>query len=130
MESLVRYPWPGNVRELQNVVHRAMLACEGSELHLGHLPVSIRTSGLTPIPSGVQPTTSPSADIFPKDSLSLREIEKRAIEEAMHRSAGRVGQAAKLLGIGRATLYRRLAELDPRHAERDAKLDGDASCPQ
>jgi transcriptional regulator of acetoin/glycerol metabolism len=53
--------------------------------------------------------------------LPLRELEQRAIKKALRLTRGSVGRAAKLLGIGRATLYRRLAELDlaPESAPRD-----------
>ena len=45
--------------------------------------------------------------------VPLRELERRAIEAALRSTRGSVGKAARLLGIGRATLYRRLAALDP-----------------
>ncbi|MFI5298368.1 MAG: response regulator [Polyangiales bacterium] len=56
-------------------------------------------------------TLEPAAAIDDDDTVCLRELERRAIDRALKRSNGRVEQAAKLLGIGRATLYRRLAEV-------------------
>jgi transcriptional regulator of acetoin/glycerol metabolism len=55
-----------------------------------------------------------SEDLLGDDDevIPLRELEQRAIRKALRLTRGSVGRAAKLLGIGRATLYRRLAELD------------------
>ena len=97
MELLVRHAWPGNVRELRNVVHRAMLSCEGGRIRRGDIPPTLRKA-----------RGAAAAD---DEVLPLAELERRAIRAAMRRVDGRVGDAAKLLGIGRATLYRRLAAL-------------------
>jgi transcriptional regulator of acetoin/glycerol metabolism len=53
--------------------------------------------------------------------LSLAELEKMAIAEAVRASAGNIGKAAKLLGIGRSTLYRRLLELGMESAPGEAE---------
>jgi DNA-binding NtrC family response regulator len=110
LEALARHRWPGNVRELQNVVHRSLLACRGDEITLSDLPPDIRelglpALGLPPVPGDIRP--SGETDILP-----LRELERRAIQRALRFTQGSVGKAAKLLGIGRATLYRRIATLD------------------
>ncbi|MCC6876304.1 MAG: sigma-54-dependent Fis family transcriptional regulator [Sandaracinaceae bacterium] len=105
LEALVRYPWPGNVRELQNVVHRTLLAADGDRLELAHLPPAVRQAALPPairLPK--------EAEAFPL--LPLRELERRAIRRAIEATGGNVTEAARLLGIGRATIYRRLAELE------------------
>jgi DNA-binding NtrC family response regulator len=107
MEALLAYPFPGNVRELQNVVHRAMLACEAGELGVEHLPNAVRANGL-PTRRSNRARVLESAD----EVIPLRELERRAIAGALRASSGNVGKAAKLLGIARATLYRRLAEPD------------------
>lgn len=114
LEALTRYRWPGNVRELQNVVHRCMLASRGHEITLAELPHDVRAFALptlthhhtpngTPIPLSIAPTAT---DIVP-----LQELERRAIERALRATSGSVGKAAKLLGIGRATLYRRIQSM-------------------
>jgi DNA-binding NtrC family response regulator len=115
LEALARHPWPGNVRELQNVVHRSLLACRGDEITLADLPPDIRELALPALLPQVHVTgengaryAEPSED----DIIPLRELERRAIQRALRATHGSVGRAAKLLGIGRATLYRRIATLD------------------
>ena len=111
LDALARHSWSGNVRELENVIHRCVLACRGDEIGLADLPPDLRA------------TTAAAPDATPRESgedllgdddevVPLRELEQRAIRKALRLTRGSVGRAAKLLGIGRATLYRRLAELD------------------
>jgi len=100
LEALRRYPWPGNVRELENVVHCAMLSCSGTEITLRDLPPSVvRASAATSCP-----------EVFSDDERvpTLAEVERAAIERALRRTGGNATRAAKLLGIGRSTLYRKL----------------------
>ncbi len=106
LELLVQHRWPGNVRELQNVVHRAVLACDTDTINVEHLPKNIAESSrvLPPVPE-----TAPSEARAELPLLTLAELEQRAIRNALQHTNGSVGKAAKLLGIGRATLYRRLA---------------------
>jgi DNA-binding NtrC family response regulator len=119
LELLTRHNWPGNVRELENVIHRSVLACRGDEIDEADIP-----SDLRPQESRPEATRTPADDALLGDDdsvLPLRELEQRAIKKALKLTRGSVGRAAKLLGIGRATLYRRLAELDlaPESAPRD-----------
>ncbi len=111
LDALTRHRWSGNVRELQNVVHRSLLACRGDEITLADLPADIRNAVLPPLPSanGKASNGEVSRD---DEILPLRELERRAIQRALRATHGSVGRAAKLLGIGRATLYRRIATLD------------------
>lgn len=115
LDALGKYSWPGNVRELQNVIHRAMLACDGDEIQLAHLPRDIAALVLPAVPERTTPHTDTSvphsSDNHDDHVVPLRELERQAIEKALRIAGGNVGKAAKLLGIGRATLYRRLAEL-------------------
>jgi DNA-binding NtrC family response regulator len=123
MEALSRYRWPGNVRELQNAVHRAMLACEGAEIGIAHLPPSVREYDLPQVTRSVlAPRDSRFSDEESSDVLPLREIERRAVAQAMRVAKGNVAKAAKLLGMGRATLYRRIAELESSEPNVDREL--------
>jgi len=102
MDALASYDWPGNVRELEDVVHRALLAARGDELQVEHLPPHLKSTGETDDLVG-----------FGSDTiLPMREVERRAIKRALRHTNGSVEKAAKLLGMGRATLYRRLAHYD------------------
>jgi DNA-binding NtrC family response regulator len=114
LDALARYPWPGNVRELQNVVHRAMLSCPGAEISLAHLPPTLQRAALPEIPAApvvTAPVVAGTTTSEPDVVVSLAEVEKRAILHALKVAGGSVSKAARLLGIGRTTLYRRLAEL-------------------
>lgn len=97
MELMMRADWPGNVRELETVVHRAVLSATADEIRSTDLPEALRL-----IPT----TDEDTADVIP-----LRVLEGREIRKAMRATEGSVDKAAKLLGIGRATLYRRLARM-------------------
>ncbi|HYQ18646.1 MAG TPA: sigma-54 dependent transcriptional regulator [Polyangiaceae bacterium] len=115
LEALGRHHWPGNVRELQNVVHRSLLACRGEEVTLADLPPDIRELALPAILPTVHVNGANGnryQEPSEEDIIPLRELERRAIQRALRATHGSVGRAAKLLGIGRATLYRRIATLD------------------
>jgi DNA-binding NtrC family response regulator len=115
LEALGRHHWPGNVRELQNVVHRSLLACRSDEITLADLPPDIRELALPAILPQVHVNGANGnryQEPSEEDIIPLRELERRAIQRALRATHGSVGRAAKLLGIGRATLYRRIATLD------------------
>jgi DNA-binding NtrC family response regulator len=112
LDAMARYEWPGNVRELQNVVHRAMLSCDGETIDLEHLPPALRKKALPPLPEApATPVASVTEEPAAEPLLNLAEIERRTIERALLVAQGSVSRAAKLLGIGRTTLYRKLGEL-------------------
>jgi DNA-binding NtrC family response regulator len=118
LEALSRHAWPGNVRELENVIHRSVLSAHTDQIELADLPPDLRAPstddafGSSPHHVAVEET---------EDSVvPLRELEERAIKKALKLTRGSVGRAAKLLGIGRATLYRRIAEMDQPMSVRDA----------
>jgi DNA-binding NtrC family response regulator len=105
MAALKNYSWPGNVRELQNVVERAVALCAGNMVGLADLPDEIRKH-------------SPEDDriVLPVGS-SLEEIERQAISQTLKKTGGDKELAARLLGIGLATLYRRLKEMEAKEPE-------------
>jgi len=102
LDVLTRYDWPGNVRELENVVQRAMVSRRGGVITVAALPPKLvmRSMGLTE-----EAETSPDPDGI----MPLEAIERRAIEHALRVLDGNVSLAATRLGMGRATLYRKLA---------------------
>jgi len=105
MRALKNYAWPGNVRELQNVVERAVALCTGNMVNFEDLPDEMRRH-------------SPEDDkiILPVGS-SMEEIERQAIVQTLKKTGGDKELTARLLGIGLATLYRRLKEMEPKEAE-------------
>ncbi|TGV30842.1 sigma-54-dependent Fis family transcriptional regulator, partial [Mesorhizobium sp. M00.F.Ca.ET.186.01.1.1] len=92
--KLAAYSWPGNVRELQGVLVQAAFLSDGDDIGEEH----IQLEGLTGEAEHEQGIPS------------LRETELVAIRRALHSSGGNVSKAAKLLQIGRNTLYRKMAE--------------------
>ncbi|HEX6941033.1 MAG TPA: sigma-54 dependent transcriptional regulator [Longimicrobiales bacterium] len=102
LDILRRYPWPGNVRELKNVIERAVLVADGSVLLPRHLPPEIRGERRwLPTAAGESP---------PDGFLPLHELEYRYIRHALEVTGGHLARAAKLLGIHRNTLRRKLHE--------------------
>src|SRR5690606_11453438 len=106
LEVLRCHDWPGNVRELANVVHRSLLACQGELITVADLPPDLRALALPQLPAMA---SEPPYSVLSERVVPLRELERRAIAHALRVAGGSVGKAAKLLGIGRATLYRRIA---------------------
>ncbi len=98
------YTWPGNVRELQNVVRRAVLSSESAEVTPADLPASV-VEAVSPSVC----TASQRAELE-GPQLTFREIERNAILRAMKSAGGSVDKAARVLGLSRATVYRRLVE--------------------
>jgi transcriptional regulator of acetoin/glycerol metabolism len=90
------------------------LACSGDVVRLSDLPADIRSGVLTALPPAPEKRSGSRADEdFPEDEvIPLRELERRAIQHALKVTQGSVSKAAKMLGIGRATLYRRIASLE------------------
>ncbi len=102
MAALKSYYWPGNVRELQNVVERAVALCQGNMVDLADLPDEVRRH-------------SPEDDrITIPVGASMEEIERRAILQTLRRTEGDKELTARLLGIGLATLYRRLKDMEAK----------------
>jgi two-component system response regulator HydG len=109
LRTMMRYDWPGNVRELENSVERACALSSGPTLHLGDLPTQLQQHGLEvnrPVPVPTQPGQEAAAP----QVTTLADLEKQAILTAIKTLNGDKLQAAKLLGIGKTTLYRKLKE--------------------
>ncbi len=110
LANLRRYPFPGNVRELSNALERAVAFCRHGEIGLDDLPNRIRAAGTDSSPDGAPGSlTSPSGTAL----LPLREMERRYVREVLDQCHGNKRQAARLLGIGRRTLYRYLDDDEP-----------------
>jgi two-component system response regulator HydG len=99
MARLMAYDWPGNVRELENAVERAIALGSGPILHVGDLPTNLQHSNGERLLHG-------------DELLPLEELERRAILRALREAGGDKLAAARLLGIGKTTLYRKLKQYD------------------
>jgi two-component system response regulator HydG len=99
MARLIAFDWPGNVRELENAIERAVALGSGPILHVGDLPTNLQYGTGERMPQ--------SDELLPLD-----ELERRAILRALREAAGDKLAAARLLGIGKTTLYRKLKQYD------------------
>ena len=108
---MMRHDWPGNVRELENSLERACALSSGPVLHLGDLPTQLQQQGLQlsldarRAAAGEEPGAPAAPEV-----KTLADLEREAILGAIRTLNGDKLQAAKLLGIGKTTLYRKLKE--------------------
>ena len=116
LSLLINYDWPGNVRQLQNALFRAAVLCDGDALTNDDFPQISRKFGgpqsIMPPPPSLNASGS-GVTLFEADGhmRSLEEIEADVIRLAIGHYRGRMTEVARRLGIGRSTLYRKLAEL-------------------
>lgn len=107
MGCLLRYDWPGNVRELRAAIEHGVVMATGSKIGLADLPEKVKL--LAPVQSAHPPATENFSP--PQPILNLDQQERSLILRALEEARGNRAEAARLLGISRRTLYRRLAEL-------------------
>ncbi len=121
MAALERYSFPGNVRELINVLQSAAVLAANDEIRLRDLPPQVRECALDGVESEDAPAETPLSQGPPTRTrrratptsleempVGLEDIERWAVKRALQQSDGRVTEAARALGIGRTTLYRKL----------------------
>ncbi|MGD1987190.1 MAG: sigma 54-interacting transcriptional regulator [Desulfobacterales bacterium] len=87
--AMLMYPWPGNVRELENAIEHAFALCQGDLIQMAHLPEDI-------IPA--------NGSILVTTGLTLKEVEKQTIEQALKRNSWKRVKTARELGINKNTL--------------------------
>lgn len=107
LECLKRYHWPGNVRELRNAIERAMMLEQDSILSTRHFSKEI-----TNTTQQTEKVENKTFFTLPPDGVSIDEVEKELINQALDRFAGNQTQAAKCLHITRDTLRYRLKKHD------------------
>jgi DNA-binding NtrC family response regulator len=95
LELLQSYHWPGNVRELENVIQQAIALGSSEWIRPIDLPHTLRTS------ADVLPHSSPEV-------RTLKDIEREAILDALRQTSGKIQDAARILGIGKSTLYEKI----------------------
>jgi len=96
LKKLEAYNWPGNIRELKNVIERAVILCDSNELDASLLPYEFADTAAK--------TSNPIS------AFDLSSIEKLHIQRVLNHTHGNRAEAARLLNIGVATLYRKLKE--------------------
>ncbi len=113
LRTLTDYEWPGNVRELENSLDRACTLSSGPVLHLGDLPTQLQNFHLqnrrahvsAAAAVGTPEAPGPAGPVMP-----LAQMEREAILDTLRKLNGDKLLAARLLGIGKTTLYRKLKE--------------------
>jgi DNA-binding NtrC family response regulator len=105
LKALLNYDWPGNVRELENSLERACALSSAHEIQLRDLPTQIYGA-----PIDLMGVSQPANGIVP-----MAELEKQTILNALTQVNGDKMLAARLLGIGKTTLYRKLKEYESRN---------------
>lgn len=108
LDALLRYPWPGNVRELENAVERAVILGTGDLITERELPLSIGKASHGVISSALPPLLIREESLPSLAGMPLDEVERRAIEETLRESEDNKSEAARRLGITRATLHNKL----------------------
>ncbi|MGZ4202549.1 MAG: AAA-type ATPase lid domain-containing protein [Thermoleophilaceae bacterium] len=98
MAALKRHAWPGNLREVKNALERALILSHGEPIDLPHLPAEIREHG-------VRNTDEPR---------TLAAVERRHILRVLDEQGGNRTRAARVLGVSRSTLLRKLELLNRR----------------
>jgi two-component system NtrC family response regulator len=100
---LLNYGWPGNVRELKNVLERAVILTQDHSIGPEHLPLRLQHE---------ERSLADVAVSLPPQGLSLEDVERSLLQQALERSRYNKSQAARLLGMSRATLRYRLKKHD------------------
>jgi DNA-binding NtrC family response regulator len=123
MQALCRYSWPGNVRELNNVLERAILLCDDTEIALDDLPESI--SGTVTASPGTGPAPDSAHRLrLPEQWLAkplhevrdafFSDLERQYIEGLLRATGGRIGEAAKRAGLQERSLYEKMKQFGLR----------------
>jgi transcriptional regulator of acetoin/glycerol metabolism len=101
MKCLLQCEWPGNVRELENCIERAVALGDRRVIDVGDLPPSI----VSALPLPVMESDAVPSEL---SSTDLEDIERATIQRVFEQVKGDKARAGKMLGISRATLYRKL----------------------
>lgn len=117
MDVMMSYDWPGNIRQLINVIQFASIRSNGTEVKPQHLPPEIHNSIAAnkkdepkKNPSAFNPATQKTQNQSPAKARRKRKLNIESVQQALNETQGNKKQAAKVLGVGRATLYRFLGD--------------------
>src|SRR5216684_986543 len=128
IQALISYDWPGNVRELENAIERAVIIASGRQIELEDLPAAISEAGLQR-EAMLRAERAQAASEGRSTKLeidvpsSMDEIERQAIEATLDYTSGDKTRAARLLSIGRKTIYRKLEQYNGQN--QDTKADSE-----
>ena len=106
--ALMAHDWPGNTRELRSVLRGMVVLNEGERIEAAMLPEALRRLAGAADSGQPQPTEAPSAPSHREDIEPLRNVVRRAVEEAIRKSDGNIPRAAAALEVTAASLYRHI----------------------
>lgn len=132
LQALITYEWPGNVRELENAIERAVIIASGRQIELEDLPeaisrVALQEQDRIKVERARAASEGRTTTFEVTVPSSMDEIEKQAIEATLDYTHGDKTHAARALGIGRKTLYRKL---DQYSGGGKPEVDSDAEASQ
>jgi len=107
MDLMIRYDWPGNIRELENAIERAVLFCQGEYISPQDLPHAVHGAEDEDLPRVAVPS-----------GMTLKEVEREVILQALEEAEGNRTQTARILGISRKTLQNKLKEYGIQEGEK------------
>jgi len=107
LDRLLNYDWPGNVRQLENAMIYAVNMAENRVIDIQHLPKNICRNRVPVKNLELSPPLSPKESMQPGNLRAIDTMEKIIIQNALYQSGHKVAKAAKLLGISKATIYRK-----------------------
>jgi len=111
---LQQYHFPGNVRELKNIIERALIDSDGATIEPRHLHLLQRAATTVTAAAAAAPTLSKERETRAADlPLNLAEAEDLLIQRALQQTEGNIADAARLLGVHRTRIYRKLAQEVP-----------------
>jgi transcriptional regulator with PAS, ATPase and Fis domain len=122
MKSLLQYDWPGNVRELENCIARAVTLGDGKTIDVSDLPPAIRTEQ-------TETGSSRAPEAGSVSTTALAEMERMTILRVFEQAHGDKVLAGKMLGISRATLYRKLKRYNIHSKESDEGAEAESTLP-
>ena len=115
MAQLRTYDWPGNVRELENVIERAAILCQGGVIRSEDLAIRVQAGQAQPsVDVRAAECAQPEAASMPDDAYCSRRdqimanFERKELERFLRQAEGNVSEAARISGIPRRTLYRKM----------------------
>lgn len=126
IQALISYEWPGNVRELENSIERAVIIASGRQIELDDLPSAISRAGaeqekMVRVERAEAAREGRSSRLEIEVPSSMDDIERQAIEATLDYTSGDKTRAARLLNIGRKTIYRKLDQYNGKTGGSDVE---------
>ena len=128
LHALISYDWPGNVRELENAIERGVIIASGRQIELDDLPAAIANvaserQAMVRVERAQAASEGRSARLEIDVPSSMDDIERHAIEATLDYTSGDKTRAARLLNIGRKTIYRKLEQYNGQRKPSESSDD-------